>query len=161
MYVLKNTSKNLAESINFTAVSFGLLLGIEIKFYHFRIQVVKWQCNLVCTITKRYIIIEEGSNYIILRWHILQPYAYKLFCFFQSPNSRSEPFNMISILKCAWRPNFTFFGIFLLFINHFENHWSNGGLTQQWNRWISDFQSGLINSKKIPKKCKIWSPSTF
>ena len=29
------------------------------------------------------------------------------------------------------------------------------------HRWISDFQSGLINSKKNSKKCKIWSPSTF
>ena len=38
---------------------------------------------------------------------------------FRSSNSRSELFNMISILKCAWRPNFIFFGIFLLFIKYF------------------------------------------
>ena len=41
------------------------------------------------------------------------------FCDFQSLNSRSKPFNMISILKCALRPNFTFFWIFLLFIKYF------------------------------------------
>ena len=36
---------------------------------------------------------------------------------FESPNNRSEPLDVISILKCAWRLNFTFFEIFLLFIN--------------------------------------------
>ena len=36
------------------------------------------------------------------------------FCF-QSPNSRSEPLNMIYMLKCVWRPDFIFFGYFLLF----------------------------------------------
>ena len=30
--------------------------------------------------------------------------------------NQSEPFILFSIFKCAWRPNFTFFGIFLLFI---------------------------------------------
>ena len=35
---------------------------------------------------------------------------------FQNPNSRSEPFILFSILICAWRPNFTFFWICLLFI---------------------------------------------
>ena len=35
---------------------------------------------------------------------------------FQSPNSQSEPLDAIYILRCAWRPNFTFFGILLLFI---------------------------------------------
>ena len=35
---------------------------------------------------------------------------------FQSPNNQSEPLNMISILKCAWRPNFILFlELFLLF----------------------------------------------
>ena len=34
----------------------------------------------------------------------------------QNPNGRSEPFILFRILISAWRPNFTFFGIFLLFI---------------------------------------------
>src|ERR1017187_3273976 len=34
----------------------------------------------------------------------------------QNSNDRSKPFILFSILICAWRPNFTFFGIFLLFI---------------------------------------------
>ena len=34
----------------------------------------------------------------------------------QSPNDRSKPFILFSILICAWRPNFIFFEIFLLFI---------------------------------------------
>ena len=39
-----------------------------------------------------------------------------IFFHFQSPNRRSKPLDIQSILKCAWRQNFTFFGIFLLFI---------------------------------------------
>src|ERR1022692_4083761 len=42
--------------------------------------------------------------------------ATNLFLIFQNPNSRSEPFILFSILISAWRPNFTFFGFFLLFI---------------------------------------------
>ena len=34
----------------------------------------------------------------------------------QSLNDRSKPFILFFILICAWRPNFIFFGIFLLFI---------------------------------------------
>ena len=34
----------------------------------------------------------------------------------RNPNDRSKPFILFSISICAWRPNFTFFGIFLLFI---------------------------------------------
>ena len=69
---------------------------------------------------------------------------------FESPNNRSEPLDVISILKCAWRLNFTFFGIFLLFIKPL---WKS---LIQWSRKckISDFQSGLINSKKISKNVK-------
>ena len=40
----------------------------------------------------------------------------KHFLHFQSPNHRSKPLDVISTIKCAWRPNFTFFGIFLLII---------------------------------------------
>ena len=37
---------------------------------------------------------------------------------FQSLNSRSKPFNIIDILKCACKSNFTFFETFLLFIKY-------------------------------------------
>ena len=53
------------------------------------------------------------------------------FSIFQNPNSRSEPFILFSILISAWRPNFTFFGIFLLFIKPL---WKS--LIQ---RWTPDF----------------------
>ena len=82
---------------------------------------------------------------ILLHTHILR---------FENSNDRSELLNMISILKCAWRPNFTFFGIFLLFIKPL---WK---LPIQRSRnfyclpEFSDFQSSLINSKKIPKNVK-------
>ena len=89
------------------------------------------------------------SNQLFLRSR-----ATKSFFNFQSLKSRSKPLNVISILKCAWGPNFIFFYFFYYLLSHFENRWSNGGLTKQWNRWISDFQSGLINSKKIPKNVK-------
>ena len=35
---------------------------------------------------------------------------------FRSQKRRSKPLDVFSILKCAWRPNFIFFIIFLLFI---------------------------------------------
>ena len=38
---------------------------------------------------------------------------------FQNSNCRFQVLNMFSILKCAWKLNFTFFGIFLLFLNDF------------------------------------------
>ena len=39
------------------------------------------------------------------------------FCDFQSPNSQSKLLDdVISILKCDWRQNFTYFRIFLLFV---------------------------------------------
>ena len=34
---------------------------------------------------------------------------------FQSSNSPSEVLNMFSILKCAWKPNFTFFDFLTIF----------------------------------------------
>ena len=56
----------------------------------------------------------------LVRWaserhcfHILQ-YNYL------NSNSRSKPFNIIFILKCAWKSNFTFFLKFLLLINYFS-----------------------------------------
>ena len=51
---------------------------------------------------------------------------------FQSSNGRSEPLKMFSMLKCAWRPNFTFFGIFLLFIKPLWNRWSNVNSKNFW-----------------------------
>ena len=46
---------------------------------------------------------------------------------FQNPKSRSEPFILFSILICAWRSNFIFFWIFLLFIKYFTKL-----LIQRW-----------------------------
>ena len=54
-----------------------------------------------------------------------------------------------------------FLEFFYYLLSHFENRWSNSGLTKQWNRWISDFQSGLINSKKIPKNIKFGVQAHF
>ena len=68
---------------------------------------------------------------------------------FYSSNSRSEPFNMSSILKCARRPNFIFFWIFLLFIKYFTKllFFSGPELSKS-----NSFVKYLINSKQIPKK---------
>ena len=60
----------------------------------------------------------------------------------QSPNSRSKPFNLLDMLKCACRSNFTFFWIFLLFIKM--------GTKIQWSKY-SDFVKYLINRKKFKK----------
>ena len=54
-----------------------------------------------------------------------------------------------------------FLEFFYYLLSHFENCWSNDGLTKQWNRWISDFQSGLINGKKIPKNVKFGLQAHF
>ena len=64
---------------------------------------------------------------------------------FQSPNSRSKPFNLLDMLKCACRSNFTFFGICLLFIKYLTKSLYS-------DRWI--FVPILINSKKIQKNVK-------
>ena len=60
-----------------------------------------------------HILYEEGSSYNIF-W-VTTSYN-KLFLHFQTLNRQSKPLDVISTIKCAWRPNFTFFGIFLLFI---------------------------------------------
>ena len=59
---------------------------------------------------------------------------------------------MISILKCAWRPNFIFFEICLLFIKM--------GTKIQWSEY-SDFVKYLINSKKIQKNIKFGLQAHF
>ena len=64
---------------------------------------------------------------------------------FQSLNSRSKPFKLLKMLKCACRSNFTFFGIFLLFIKYLTKSLYS-------DRWI--FVPILINSKKIQKNVK-------
>ena len=43
---------------------------------------------------------------------------------------------------------------FYYLLSHFENRWSNGFTVLLSHRWISNFQSGLINSKKIQKNVK-------
>ena len=53
-----------------------------------------------------------GLTVILFRAPLHAPHPYLRF---QSPNTRFEPINMISILKCAWRPNFIFFENFVLF----------------------------------------------
>ena len=63
----------------------------------------------------------------------------------QSPNSRSKPFNLLDMLKCVCRSNFTFFWIFFGFILL--------GTKIQWSEY-SDFVKYLINSKKIQKNVK-------
>ena len=45
-------------------------------------------------------------------WSKMSWCSMALYFYFENPNDRSEPFNVFSILKCAWRPNFIFFGIF-------------------------------------------------
>ena len=99
------------------------------------------------------IVYEEGSSYNC--WVTTSYNNY--FLHFQSPNRRSKPLDVISTIKCACRPNFTFFGIFLLFIKHFLK------LLIQWSRKFycfycseknSNFKKCLINGKKIPKNVK-------
>ena len=55
---------------------------------------------------------EEGFN---ASFHHVSFMPHILYFLVESPNSRSEPLNMISMLKYAWRPNFIFFGNFSLF----------------------------------------------
>ena len=83
---------------------------------------------------------------------------------FQFPKSKKliQTIRCVLHIEMCLETKFYFFlEFFYYLLSHFENRWSNDGLTKQWNCWISDFQSGLINSKKNPKKYKIWSPSTF
>ena len=73
-------------------------------------------------------------------------------------NSKSKPLDVQSILKCAWRPNFTFFGIFLLFI---KLVWKPlFSMLQKFNK-NSGFQTSLINSKKVPKNIKFGLQAYF
>jgi len=65
---------------------------------------------------------------------------------FQTPNGRSKPFNMINILRVTWKPNFTFFWIFLLFIKY---------LTKSLNPKPLNFWTHLNKPKKNSEKCKI------
>ena len=90
----------------------------------------------------------EGIHLQFFIWHT----SYNIrFCNFQSPNSRSKPFNMISILKYAWRSDFTFFWIFLLFIKYFTKLLFFSGPELSRN---SSFVKYLINSKQIQKNVK-------
>ena len=85
-------------------------------------------------------------------------YSMVLYFNFKNPNIRSELFNMFFILKCAWRPNFTFFYFFYYLLSQFENHRSDGPeifSVFYCSQWICNFQSYLINSKKNSKKYKI------
>ena len=91
-------------------------------------------------------------------------YAYNLFLRFQCPNDRSEPFILFSILICAWRPNFTIFGIFLLFIKPLWKlliRWSRNFYCFYCSQQNNNFQKCLINSKKIPKNVKFGLQAHF
>ena len=79
------------------------------------------------------------------------------FSCFQNSNCRFQVLNMFSILKCAWRPNFTFFGIFLLFLNDFWK--SVFGINSVWTvkslfKHCSYQKLILKNRLKIVKKFK-------
>ena len=89
-----------------------------------------------------YIYIEEGSNASSFSCLII---PHILYLCFQSPNYRSEPFNIIFILKYAWGWNFIIFAIFLLF---FKIGTKSLFLNRSKN---SDFLPILKNSKKIIK----------
>ena len=93
----------------------------------------------------RYIFSEEGSNASSLHTSSI---PHIIYLHFQSPNYRSEPFILFSILICAWRPNFTFFWIFLLFFKI-----GTKSLFFERSRY-SDFVPILKNSKKIQKNVK-------
>ena len=54
-----------------------------------------------------------------------------------------------------------FLEFFYYLLSHFENRWSNGFTVWLSHRWISDFQSGWINSKKIPKNVKFGLQAHF
>ena len=58
---------------------------------------------------------------------------------------------MISILKCTWRSNFTFFLFFLLIIKYFTKLLFLDNSEPLKN---NSFVKYLINSKKNKKKCK-------
>ena len=80
---------------------------------------------------------------------------------FQNSNCRFQVLNVFSISKCAWRPNFTFFGIFLLFLNDFwksvfgmNSVWTVKSLFKHCSYKKTDFQKSFKNSKKIPKNVK-------
>ena len=47
-----------------------------------------------------------------------------------------------------------FLEFFYYLLSYFKNRWSNGFTVWLSHRWISDFQSDLINSKKIPNNVK-------
>ena len=94
-------------------------------------------------------IYEEGSSYN--NFWVTTSYN-KHFLNFQSPNRRSKPLDVISTIKCAWRPNFTFFGIVLLFIK----------MVQKLVKFRPlNFVPILINGKKIPKNVKFGLQAHF
>ena len=80
-----------------------------------------------CTLATLYIYIYIYSAWLLCLYKHIPTYAYNSFLRFQCSNGRSEPFILFSILICAWRPNFTFFWICLLFIKYFTKL-----LIQRW-----------------------------
>ena len=64
-----------------------------------------------------------------------------------------RPFNIISILKCTWSSNFTFFWIGLPFIKYFTKLLFFSGPELSKN---SSFVKYLINSKQIQKNVKFY-----
>ena len=73
-----------------------------------------------------------------------------IFQFLKSKKSIQTVRCVLHIEMCL-ETKFYIFWNFLLFIKPLWKSRIQRWLNKQWNRWISDFQSGLINSKKIQK----------
>ena len=79
----------------------------------------------MCVYTHRYIDTHTHTH-IYIEVDLGEPWLTKYLYFtpyfhFENPNDRSEPLNVISILKCAWRPNFTFLEFSYYLLSNFEN----------------------------------------
>ena len=70
---------------------------------------------------------------------------------FENPKSRSKPFNLFSILKCAWRPNFTFFWNFFIIYWCVQNCCFRK-ILDHWKTTI--LKNYKINSNKFSKNVK-------
>ena len=62
-------------------------------------------------------------------------YCMALYFHFENPNNRSEPLNMFSILKCAWKPILHFLECFYYLLSHFENCRSTVNSKKSKNFW--------------------------
>ena len=102
--------------------------------YGYSISEYPWNTYIVVILNFNYLypnskyisynLIEESSN-APLFW--CSNMLHVLYLHFQSPNSRSEPLNIIFIIKYAWRPNFIFFRFFFtIFLDRYNVTLSDG-----------------------------------